>query len=159
MSNKITFILSDGLIKSTNSYWNGFTYNSSKQLVSLKTEDEYDGTYITTFSWENNKMTKIANDYGTTTISYSNKTCKGYYPLMAFFFIDDLTPLFVAHPELIGMRSNQLPSKISSKYEHGEYTTNISYTFTSDGYIESCTTQKTADNSDLGVEIYTFKWQ
>ena len=71
-------------------------------------------------------------------LSYSGKTCKGYLPIMVWS-VDDLRPLLEAHPELAGMRCNQLPDKIYSKDEIDETTEQYTYTFDKDGYVESCT--------------------
>jgi len=166
----LTFTLADGLIQSTDSSDDKdlsdatFTYNSSKQLTSFK--DNYNES-ISTFVWSNNKITKKTYESEwwneNTTIEYSDKTCKGYFPLMAWGddMIDD-NPLFLAHPELVGMRNNLLPIKIYSSSKNSECTTEISYTFTKDGYIESCTSKETEvdnDNTEVETTIYTFKWE
>lgn len=96
-------------------------------------------------------------------LSYSGKTCKGYLPIMVWS-VDDLRPLLEAHPELAGMRCNQLPDKIYSKEENYETTEQYSYTFDKDGYVESCTevsTYKRLNNNETRTEttIYTFKWE
>lgn len=166
----LTFTIVDGLIKSTESSGGDlsdayFTYNSSKQLTSFK--DNYNEN-VTTFVWSNNKITQIALDtewwIRNTTIEYSNKTCKGYFPLMAWGddIIDDY-PLFPAHPELVGMRTNYLPLKITSKDDDDDVAIKeLSYTFTTDGYVETCTIKETevyGGNTDIETTIYTFKWQ
>lgn len=160
-SKSMSFNLVDNLIKSTDLNNATFTYNSSKQLISFK--DEYNNdTYIQTYSWEGNKMSEITYNNGAkTTISYSNKTCKGYCPYM-IYFIDDLTDLFFAHPELVGMRTNQLPNKIQSNNGEYEEVTELSYTFTNDGYIESCTEKYTTNSHGEKYSvttIHTYKWQ
>ena len=78
--------------------------------------------------------------------------------------VDDLRPLLEAHPELAGMRCNQLPDKIYSKDEIDETTEQYTYTFDKDGYVESCTevsTYKRLDNNETRTEttIYTFTWE
>lgn len=170
IGNNISYNLIDNLIKSTDSENSGdlcnatFTYNSSKQLITCKDVQDY-GTYITTLFWEGNKIIKSTFDNEssiyTTAISYTNKTCKGYNPIV-IYFIDDLKHLLFAHPELVGMRTNQLPSKAYAKWGDEEETTEFSYTFTNDGYIESCTVKETeVYDGEIYTEttIYTFKWQ
>ena len=112
------------------------------------------------------KLTKMAwnyDDEDTSELSYSGKSCKGYLPIMVWS-VDDLRPLLEAHPELAGMRCNQLPDKIYSKDEIDETTEQYTYTFDKDGYVESCTevsTYKRLDNNETRTEttIYTFTWE
>ena len=78
--------------------------------------------------------------------------------------VDDLRPLLEAHPELAGMRCNQLPDKVYSKDEYNEETEQYTYTFDKDGYVESCTevsTYKRLDIDETRTEttIYTFTWE
>ena len=161
----IIFTFSNGLITSAESEDGDlsdatFTYNSSKQLITFKDEQDYD-IYISNYTWENGKLIKITDeDAYVTQISYNNKTCKGYFPFMAL--MGDDTVFFAAHPELIGMRTNQLPSKAYAKWEDEEETTEFSYTFTNDGYVESCTVKVTEmynGEEDVDITIWTFKWQ
>lgn len=164
----ITFTLLNGLITSAESKDGDltdatFTYNSSKQLITFKDEQDYD-TYINNYTWEGGKLTKITDEDGDVIqLSYNNKTCKGYFPIIAFGddMVDD-NEFFAAHPELIGMRTNQLPSKAYAKWGDEEETTEFSYTFTNDGYIESCTAKyiwEDYDGTYTDIVIYTFKWQ
>lgn len=165
----ITYTLENGLITHTSDNDGGdlanatFTYNANNQLVKLQyDEDEY-----TSYTWQGEKLTKIAwhEQYydSANEFSYSGKTCKGYLPIMVWS-VDDLRPLLEAHPELVGMRCNQLPDKIYSKDEIDETTEQYTYTFDKDGYVESCTevsTYKRLDNNETRTEttIYTFTWE
>ena len=161
----------DGLVKSLESsekYDNTnqtFTYNSSKQLVELYQEinDYQTYTYTSTYNWDKNKITMIENktEWGNEIIkiNYANKTCKGYFPLGA---VDLYCGLVYVHPELMGIRTNQLPSQIVTKWDDEEDTEEISYSYTNDGYIESCTIKETEVHNgveDIETIIYTFKWQ
>ena len=164
----ITFTLSNGLITSAESEDGDltdatFTYNSSKQLITFKDEQDYD-IYINNYTWEDGKLTKITDEDGDVIqLSYNNKTCKGYFPVIAFGddLVDD-NEFFAAHPELIGMRTNQLPIKAYAKWGDEEEITEFSYTFTNDGYVESCTVKVTEmynGEEDVDITIWTFKWQ
>lgn len=160
--------LVDGLIlKGENSDDNGctylFAYNPLKKLsiVEHSHMDGYDSS-TTEFYWEGNKFSKYEYTDGyydeEVRINYSGKTCKGYYPLWGFAIEDDCYTL-LAHPELLGFRSNYLPSQIITQSDYSEYVTNISYTLDRDGYIETCTMSTFEDGDHYETVIYTFKWQ
>ena len=61
------------------------------------------------------------------------------------------------------MRTNYLPLKITSKDDDDDVAIKeLSYTFTTDGYVETCTIKETevyGGNTDIDTTIYTFKWQ
>lgn len=164
----ITYTLENGLTTHTSDSDGGdlddtdFTYNANSQLVKLQYNDE---EYLS-YTWQGEKLTKMAWNYNNEDIcelSYSGKTCKGYLPIMVWN-VDDLRPLLEAHPELTGMRCNQLPDKVYSKDEYNEETAQYTYTFDKDGYLESCTevsTYKRLDINETRTEttIYTFTWE
>ena len=164
----ITYTLENGLITHTSDSDGGdlddtdFTYNANNQIVKL----QYDEEDYLSYTWQGEKLTKMAwsfSDEDIHELSYSGKTCKGYLPIMVWS-VDDLRPLLEAHPELAGMRCNQLPDKIYSKEENYETTEQYTYTFDKDGYVESCTevsTYKRLDNNETRTEttIYTFTWE
>ncbi len=143
-----------------------FIYNSNKQLIKL---DSGEHGY-TSYTWHGEKLAKRtsiykhnSNDEVIYEFSYSGKTCKGYFPIMVWY-VNDLCPLMIAHPELVGMRCNQLPDQICYKDVSYEYIEKYTYTFDKDGYVESCTevdTQKRlSDNTtDTYTRIFTFTWE
>ena len=164
----ITYTLENGLITHTSGSYGGdldnadFIYNANNQLVILQNDEEDYQSY----TWQGEKLTKMAwsfSDENIYELSYSGKTCKGYLPIMVWS-VYDLCPLLEAHPELTGMRCNQLPDKIYSKDEIDETTAQYTYTFDKDGYLESCTevsTYKRLDNNETrtATTIYTFTWE
>ena len=179
----ITYTLENGLIAHTSDSDGGdldnidFTYNANKQLIKLinlhEVSDDYSYTITQSYTWQGEKLTKLIltdtennsqyNDENINELSYSGKTCKGYLPIMVWS-VDDLRPLLEAHPELAGMRCNQLPDKIYSKSDNYEETVQYTYTFDKDGYLESCTevsTYKRLDINETRTEttIYTFTWE
>ena len=172
----ITYTLENGLITHTSDSDGGdlddtdFTYNANSQLVKFQSNiDDYLFYDNISYTWQGEKLTKITSldqndkDKDVYEFSYSGKTCKGYLPIMVWN-VDDLRPLLEAHPELVGMRCNQLPDKIYSKDEYNEETELYTYTFDKDGYVESCTevsTYKRLDNNETRTEttIYTFTWE
>lgn len=154
MSDNDIFNLSEGHVVSTE--WKEFKYNSSNQLIS------YGSTDPSVITWENGKMMS----YGQTTFYYDGKTCsKGYFPLIspaifymincgAGYYDDDEIGLFMAHPELCGIRTKQLPNKVKG-YED----ITLDYTFTKDGYIESCTLKTSREQGEDKIQILTFEWE
>ena len=72
--------------------------------------------------------------------------------------------LFIAHPELIGIKTKNLPNKIIGINDNGNKDIySIDYTFTNDGYIESCTIQDdyyyNNNLSSSETTIVTFTWE
>lgn len=168
----ITYSLTDGLVRTgleTDGYKYSFAYNSSKQLTTYQYGDKHDSS-TRTFAWENGRVTKIVYDGEISEITYDSKTCKGYFPLMVIMVEDDFK-VMLAHPELIGMRTTQLPSQSYSKdVQKGEYyddyiketnkyeniyesTTKFTYKLNSDGYVESVTMVET----DVQTSKYSFQ--
>lgn len=171
--NSVTYSLTDGLVRSgseSDGRDYSFAYNSSKQLTTYQYGDKHESS-TRTLTWDNGKVTKMDYDgEEISTITYSNQTCKGYFPLMVLMVEDDFK-LLLAHPELIGMRVTQLPSQSYSKEvqksEHYdeffketykfeniyEYTTKFTYKLNSDGYVESVTMEET----DTQTNKYSFQ--
>ncbi len=90
--------------------------------------------------------------------NYTDVTCtKGFLPILHMAFVEDL--LLVAHPELIGARTKQLPTSatytnfIDSSQKGGTIT--YEYEFDSEGYIS-----KIIEKSDRGYTYsYTLTWK
>lgn len=172
-NNTKTYSLNKKLVRSVRSTGGGdwgnatFTYNSANQLIKVEENDSYNTTE--SYTWQGEKMTKLTftetnehyTDKGVYEYSYSGKTCKGYFPFFAWSDSDDI---FYAHPELIGLRSSQLPDKIYSKDENSETIETYTYTFSNDGYVENCTEIHTYKRLDIGetntsTTVYTFTWE
>lgn len=161
-----TYSINDGLIRTgleSDGTDYSFAYNSSKELTTYQyTDERYSNSR--TLTWENGKVTKMTYEKDEpSTITYGNQTCKGFFPLMVFMVEDDFN-LMLAHPELIGMRTAQLPSEINSKNDYYETTEKYTYTLNKDRYVESCTmiyTEKRLDINEThtNTTIYTFKWE
>lgn len=137
-----------------------FLYNSSNQLIAEYGTNNIIGNWKRNYIWDNNKLLSY-DDYEKYT--YSGKTCKGYFPLI---FPDDFSEgydLFIAHPELNGMRSQQLPDKETTNYSDGStHVVDYLYTFDKEGYLETCTmniTNQYNSNVSTWKIIYTFKWE
>lgn len=163
-----TYSLTEGLVRtSTDDNETGtYTYDSSNQLLIL---EENKDEYISNYTWNNGGITKYVyksgegNEPTIYEYTYSGKTCKGWYLNIddeAWDPIDN-DMIFFAHPELVGMRTTQLPdqchNKSTDKYEYYDerlketckteaiYEETIKYTYklNSDGYVESVTGENT----------------
>ena len=70
---------------------------------------------------------------------YDNKTCNGSFPLFyEYAGWDDELYIFMAQPELIGIKTKNLPKMIIDD----PYTYTFEYEFDQDNYITSCTMNK-----------------
>lgn len=161
-----TYTLNDGLVRTIRDTddedWNNvsFTYNSSNQLLTIK-EINGNNTYISTLTWDNGKYMGT-DDFSKAT--YSGKTCKGYFPLYGYVAIGEvIDDIFIAHPELLGVRNSQLPDKVNNMEKSTKETLDFTYTFDKDGYVESCTVVDTHTESSsstyTNTTTYTFKWE
>lgn len=169
-----TYKLANGLI--VDDEIEQYQYNSSNKLTSISNSK---AGLKSLYQWENGNLinVNINNSSSIIQFSYSNETCKGYFPLMAsalFYKVNCSTTyynewgLVIAHPELMGIKTKQLPNKITETrilyYEDGKPydkdidTYSIEYTFTTDGYIETCTIESNSSNRKETM-IATFKWQ
>ncbi len=141
-----TFVISDNLVMEMADGSNPVTYQyDSDKRIALEKET---GSSYTSYSWDGDKLV-MWNRSGDrdSELHYSGKTCKGYNPWVG------LNSLAVAHPELFGCRTNQLPDYEIYRDCYGtEERYEYSYTFYSDGYLESVT--KTYENGDYYKETY-----
>ena len=104
-----------------------YKYNTSKKLnLYYENYDSYvDSVQIV---WENNRII----EWGDTKFIYGEETCKGYVPLdLLVGGLSEEPELYTIHPELLNIRTNQLPIKI---IRYGEECP-VQYSFDEDGYI------------------------
>ena len=172
----VDFSLENGLIKKFRDYGD-LVYNASNQFVKINEACCYGKRDLT---WKDGAVIKQIIDYSHVSSSEMNysykKTCKGYFPL--FFLIslkydfddyahglmmsweDDENALLYAHPELVGLRINQLPDEVimqGSAYHDCKYS--FAYSFTSDGYVEKCTVGITTSTGNPNSMAFTFEWE
>lgn len=137
------------------------TYNSDNRIIELNINNKPMARY----TWENNKITSyyVEEDGIPYSISYNDKTCNGYFPLLAAWLELDLSYLVYTNPELFGLKLNALPSKIESNTDIEEYKGYYefdSYTFDSDGYVKSFTVNYYYHNSgNKENSTVTLKWE
>lgn len=168
-----TFTLSGGLLYSGKSSDSdgcnySFGYNSAKRLISVDhwhSNYNYD-TSTMNITWDEGKIIRITeeDEYYTeiTNITYSDKTCNGFFPFYSSLIEDDLTILW-AQPELGGIRNNNLPSVITEMDGDYETVIEMTYTMDSDGYIASCTSKETESYNGkveyIDTYVYKFTWK
>jgi hypothetical protein len=99
-----------------------WSYNENGRLACM-IQELGGSSYYYDAKWDGDKII----EYGNKKISYSGKTCKGNF--LPCLILENL--LSLAHPNLFGVETNQLPDKIGDE-------TISDYTFTKDGYVESC---------------------
>ena len=152
-----------------------FSYNSSKQLASIvETENGMSSSETQTISWEGDQVSKVVREdefrRSEMKFTYEGQTCKGYNPLFGAQIYGD-TFLAWVHPELFGVRANQLVTKIiqtGSAKMQGTVTydevCDFTYTLDNKGYITSCsmkteTTEKSGNTqTDYWETSYTYNF-
>lgn len=159
-------LLNDKVIRDEIKYINSgrvsttqYTYNTNNRLYNA---DGFD------FLWEGDKLiTAKSNKYPKEAFeySYSGKTCKkGYFPFYPLMSIVG-RKLFLAHPELVGFKTKQLPDKLIDTYR--SFTPSY-YSFTyeldGEGYLKKCIAKEewTYDYSSetyTKTTIYKFTWE
>lgn len=140
-----------------------FAYDSSKKLsASEHYHSNYYDNSSCSYSWDNGKLVKYTytDDYDNEEIQikYNGQTCKGFFPLWGSLVEDDCYTL-LAHPELVGLRNNYLPSQTIEKDEDDTDISNFAYTFDKEGYLESCTISSSSSYGYEETVVYKFKWQ
>lgn len=114
----------------------------------------------TTFSWNDEQLSMtvelIDDGEGSNSFIYSNdQTCKGFFPLLSWLLEDFAeNDIFVAHPELVGIKTTHLPSEMIEK----DCTTTFEYEFDTEGYIVGCFTKEDYTLSSRN-NYYTFSWE
>ena len=129
-------------------------YNQSNKLIEWGTERAK-----TTIIWDGDKLVSATENYYDHVYDYTltyEKSCnKGYFPLLG-----DLIDvgyghfLFLAHPELLGLRTTQLPKTMAYTYDNKDSNVDsFSYELDKEGYISKMTTTY----SDVGSWILTWE--
>ena len=161
---KISFQLKDNLIISAerkrNSYYPSswetfysfnFEYNDNRLLTKYYQSEI--GNQILT--WDGYKLLKSDSDnpyMENMAFEYDTKTCNGYNPLVVFYYNNVFTPI-IAKPELLGLRTNQLPKTV----KEGDDNISFTYEFYEDGYIKKC--EEIYAGEEYEKSIYTLTWE
>ena len=151
-----SYTLTNGLVQHCPENDENYLYNSSNRLIGI----EYKNTvYKNDIIWEKDKLvsskyTNTAhNTYEFCVFTYG-KTCKkGYSPFVPERVTGSLLPM--AHPEILGMRTNQLPITYTTGDNKGGSLENITYEFDNEGYISKMKFE--LEGGD--VSAYTLTWK
>ena len=132
-----------------------YTYNSSNRFVKFS-----DGGYGTeTAIWDGDNLVATSDGDDDSKLTYGETCSKGYFPFIATIIdAGKCEALFMAHPEIAGMRTTQLPTSITWTYD-GYYgteseTSTMEYKFNKEGYISKIIGKSTDSNGE-----YTLTWQ
>lgn len=139
------------------------TYDKDGNLIEIlfKDNEEDDYELVNEQTWNNGQLS-MAKDYDyerVITLHYDNQTCKNFFPLLADYianneFSDDY--IFMAQPELLGVRTSKLPSKIID----GSCIISFDYELNAYGNVTSCTVNKFYSNDNLSYDyLYEFVWE
>ena len=164
---KYTMNISDGLVRALmyeKDPTDNITYNYD---ASNRLQHTNDGSININNEWENDKLISITQKFGTrefiTTFTYGeSRPIKGYLPLVS----NDITatnPLFIAHPELGGMKTCQTfeseTIKFADKPDMAGNTSLFEYELDKDGYISKITSANQPNGNDSTATVYTLIWE
>lgn len=155
-TNTYTYTLKDGLVQSYVDDDNDkgtYFYNNSNRLIKAEFTSK---DWTINAVWDKDKLVsvKTSDKYGSypsSILTYGETCKKGYFPLISNI-IELEEVLFMAHPEIAGMRTNQLPN--TYLYEDDEEFS-LTYEYDKEGYISKI---KLKDN-DGNTDTYTLTWK
>ncbi len=147
----LTYNLNDKLVRNSDN-GDSFLYNSSNRFA--KGIYEYD--YVVTAIWDGDKLVSISREYDDVTLKYGNSCQKGYFPFIATMIQDnhELSLLSMAHPEIAGLRTSQLPTSVTITDDYSTDHSTITYEFDKEGYISKIKVKESA-----GSSTYTLTWK
>ena len=145
-----TLTLENGLVQSCNDD-ETYSYNKSGRISSRK-------IFVTqSYLWDSDKLVSVIyKEYEKNVFTYGTSCQKGYLPLILFGMEIGCKTLYIANPELIGARTNQLPSSgtYSNTYGDGDEVTTFAYEFDKEGYITKITSKQDGETT-----TYTLTWK
>lgn len=150
-----TLTLNNGLVQYED-YGDGtgtYAYNSKNRFIEFS-DVEYE--WRTTAIWDGDKLAAISEYDNEGKLTYGKTCSKGYFPFIATIIgAGECEVLFMAHPEIAGMRTSQLPQSIT--WTHTDYsgktdssTDTFTYEFDKEGYISKIISEYTT---------YTLVWE
>ena len=140
-----------------------YTYNQSDRLLECNDME---------FMWDGDKLVSVTevempnSDYETTTeirFTYEETCRKGYNPyITGMLSIGSSKYLYIGHPELLGLRTKQLPKSVTStrtnRYNTSSETTNFSYEFDKEGYISKMKIEEIYEG-ESSTNTVTLTWE
>ena len=146
-----TYTLKDGLVQDwmSDNHSGIYSYNSSNRLI--KAEFTHHLGYAVYAVWDKDKLVSVnTNDTYEAILTYGETCKKGYFPLISDVIgLGDV--LFMAHPEIVGIRTNQLPNTYSPYDEE----ISMTYEYDKEGYISKIKMK----NEDGDSDTYTLTWK
>lgn len=165
---KYTMNISDGLVRALmyeKDPTDNITYNYD---ASNRLQHTNDGSININNEWENDKLISITRrkfetgEFITTFTYGESRPIKGYLPLVS----NDITvtnPLFIAHPELGGMKTSKTfvskTIKFADKPDMAGNTSLFEYELDKDGYISKITSANQPNGNDSTATVYTLIWE
>lgn len=139
-----------------------YTYNSSNRFIKFS-----DGEYWTeTAIWDGDKLVATSDGDDDGKLTYGKTCSKGYFPFIATIIeAGECKALFMAHPEIVGMRTTQLPASITWTHtddysgKTDSETSTMEYEFDKEGYISKIIGKETDSDGSTDTYIYTLTWQ
>ncbi len=145
-----TYTLKDGLVQDwmSDNHSGIYSYNSSNRLI--KAEFTHHLGYTVNAVWDKDKLVSVDTSDTDAILTYGETCKKGYFPLISNIIeLGDV--LFMAHPEIAGMRTNQLPNTDSPYDEE----ISMTYEYDKEGYISKIKMK----NEDGDSDTYTLTWK
>lgn len=145
------------------------SYNSSNQLVGYV--ESADGDKIEyNYSWSGDKVTKMTTlqesegFHFVSALTYLDRKCSVITPIAGIFLTKQDHALFWVHPEIIGIKTNYVPSGFETKFADGTFVGKgtFEYEFDAEGYITSCKGEEYNAMSERSNEYsyeYRFVWE
>ena len=148
------YTLKDGLVQDciSGSYYDTYSYNSLNRLSKAEFDRE---DWTINAVWDKDKLASVRyaleGSLRYSSILTYGETCKkGYFPLISEIIgLEEI--LFIAHPEIVGIRTNQLPKTYSPDDEEFSLT----YEYDKEGYISKIKLK----NEDGESDTYTLTWK
>ncbi|MBP3551068.1 MAG: hypothetical protein J6J57_05430 [Alistipes sp.] len=148
---KFKYGLSNGLVRSVD-YGDGDSEN-----LSYNEDGRYDNEG--TWEWNGDKLICVLGDYKVL-YTYGEPCKSGYYYPIADI---DASALFLAHPELLGVRTKQLPVSCKGSGYYAQdvspYTSTYEYEFDTEGYIIKTIVTRKFDNGSIHTFTDTITWE
>lgn len=145
--------LSDGRITSWGSWYN-FTYDEKGFVKTFVCESQLE-SYSIAYTWDDSYLFSIDchGDYARAeSVHYGNKACKGFLPVFGKYVDIPEIGLFMAMPELVGVKTTNLPTKIN-----GNFSTTFDYQLDAAGYVVKCIVKD--DSVEPRQTLYEFVWE
>ena len=149
-----TLSLTNGLVREC-SEGETYIYNQSKRLVKLSNKH-----WTTSAIWDGDKLVSISDSDGDATLTYEKSCKKGYSPFTGIMTFREYNcePLWMAHPEIAGLLTTQLPATLTWHGQWGD-TTTFAYEFDKEGYISKIVGKETESDGSTETYTYTLTWQ